>query len=140
MLTVSQIARRAEVSADTVRHYVHIGLLKPERNPQNGYKLFSELDIGKLRFIRQAQSLGFTLAEIADIFSHTTSGDSPCPQVREVMQRRIIENKARLDALNALQQRMEKALARWNSMPDGHPDGHSVCHLIESVGRIEPKT
>jgi MerR family Zn(II)-responsive transcriptional regulator of zntA len=140
MLTVSQIARRAEVSADTVRHYAHIGLLKPERNPQNGYKIFSEMDIGKLRFIRQAQSLGFTLAEIADIFSHSTSGDSPCPQVREVMQQRIIENKKKLEALNALQQRMEKALALWNSMPDGHPDGHSVCHLIESVGQLEAKT
>lgn len=140
MLTVSQIARRADVSADTVRHYAHIGLLKPERNPQNGYKLFSEMDIGKLRFIRQAQSLGFTLAEIADILSHSTSGDSPCPQVRKVMQRRIIENKAKLDALNSLQQRMEKALDQWNTMPDGHPDGHSVCHLIESVGQVESNT
>lgn len=140
MLTVSQIANRAEVTPDTVRHYVHIGLLSPERNPQNGYNLFSETDISTLRFIRQAQSLGFTLNEIAEILEHSKQGDSPCPQVRTVMQRRILENQKKLDALVALQSRMEKALKSWESMPNGHPDGHSICHLIESVGLPDVKT
>ncbi len=140
MLTVSEIASRANVTPDTVRHYVHIGLLKPERNPQNGYKLFDELDINKLQFIRQAQSLGFTLAEISGIFSHSMNGDSPCPQVREVMQRRIVENKEKLHALNALQKRMENALRQWETMPNGQPNGESVCHLIESITAVKLKS
>lgn len=133
MFTVSELAGKAEVTPDTVRHYVHIGMLKPERNPTNGYKLFSSLDISKLRFIRQAQSLGFTLAEIGEILNHSVKGSSPCPQVRELMQRRIVENKKKLDALNTLQKRMENALKHWETMPNGHPDGDSVCHLIESI-------
>jgi len=140
MFTVSELAGKAEVTPDTVRHYVHIGMLNPERNPHNGYKLFSDLDVSKLRFIRQAQSLGFTLAEIGEILSHSMEGSSPCPQVREVMQRRIVENKAKLDALNTLQKRMETALKRWERMPNGHPDGDSVCHLIESISELESKT
>ena len=45
MFTVTQLANRADVTADTVRHYAHISLLSPQRNPQNGYKLFNEGDI-----------------------------------------------------------------------------------------------
>jgi len=138
MFTVSELAGQADVTPDTVRHYVHIGMLNPERNPDNGYKLFNILDVTKLRFIRQAQSLGFTLAEIAEILNHSLKGDSPCPQVREVMQRRIVENKVKLDTLNALQKRMEDALKHWESMPNGHPDGDSVCHLIEAITQTDP--
>lgn len=133
MFTVTQLANRAEVTADTVRHYAHIALLSPRRNPQNGYKLFKEDDIRRLHFIRQAQNLGFTLGEIRKILDHSSNGDSPCPQVREIIQRRIAENRAKLDAMLVLQKRMESALSLWDTMPDGSPDGASVCHLIESI-------
>jgi DNA-binding transcriptional MerR regulator len=133
MFTVSELANRAKVTPDTVRHYVHIGLLNPSRDPQNGYKLFENTDIQRLRFVRQAQTLGFSLTEIDEVLSHSVRGDSPCPRVREIIQRRIDENRMRLDALNALQARMEHALKKWGSMRDGMPNGDSVCHLIESV-------
>lgn len=133
MYTVTEIAHQSGVSADTVRHYVNIGLLHPERNPRNGYKLFDKADAHTIRFVKQAQSLGFTLAEIQEIVGHSRQHESPCPQVREIIQRRIDENRARLKALNDLQQRMETALQMWQSMPDGVPDGNSICHLIESI-------
>ncbi len=140
MFTVSELAKRASVTPDTVRHYVHIGMLKPERNPHNGYKLFVDKDVTTLRFIRQAQTLGFTLMEIGEILNHSMTGDSPCPQVREMMQRRVVENKIKLEALNDLQKRMEDALSLWENMPNGQPDGDSVCHLIESVTLLNSNT
>ena len=48
-------------------------------------------------------------------------------------EKHIKENKARLMELVALQKRMETALKKWEAMPDGEPDGHAICHLIESV-------
>lgn len=133
MYTVTEIAQQSRVSANTVRHYVNIGLLHPARNPHNGYKLFDKADAKTIRFVKQAQSLGFTLAEIAEIMEHSRRHNSPCPQVREIIQRRIDENRAHLEALNRLQQRMENALKKWEFMPDGVPDGQSICHLIESI-------
>lgn len=140
MFTVTDLARQAEVTPDTVRHYVHIGLLTPERDPVNGYKIFNREDIKKVRFVRQAKNLGFTLAEIGEILEHAMNGNSPCPQVREIIQRRIKENHSKLVTLNALQTRMEDALKKWEVMPDGSPDGGSVCHLIESVTLDDIKT
>lgn len=133
MFTVSELATRASVTPDTVRHYVQIGLLQPQRNPDNGYKLFEPADVHRLRFVRRAKSLGFTLSEIREILGHAQQGESPCPRVREIIHHRITENRRHLDELMALQQRMEAALDSWKEMPDGIPSGDSVCHLIEDV-------
>jgi MerR family Zn(II)-responsive transcriptional regulator of zntA len=133
MFTVTDLARQADVTPDTVRHYVLIGLLEPEVNPFNGYKIFDSKDIKKVQFVRQAKSLGFTLAEISEILTKSSDGISPSLQVREIIQHHIKENHSKLDNLNALQHRMEYALKKWEAMPDGMPDGLSVCRLIESV-------
>ncbi len=133
MLTVGELSKAAQTTADAVRHYVRIGLLAPSRNPDNGYRLFSKNDAKKVKFIRQAKGLGFTLREIQAIFDHGTAGQSPCPAVRDMIRQRINENRERLVELNRLQQRMDRALKKWETMPDGEPDGKAICHLIESI-------
>ncbi len=137
MFKVSEIAKRCGVSADTVRHYTQIGLLRPRRDPRNRYHLYSVSDIKRLRFIFQAKRLGYTLNEIGEIMRDARQGRSPCPRVREIIAARIDENRRRVDELSALQHRMEHALANWGSLPDGVPDGDLVCHLIESVGEAD---
>lgn len=132
MMTVNEIAKKADVAPDTVRYYSRLGLLKPKRNPENGYKLFQTNDVSRLRFIRQAQALGFTLKEITEILGDAEEGSSPCPKVRDIIARHIEENRRKIEELQALQDRMEAALVKWKSMPDGAPDGKHVCHLIES--------
>ena len=133
MLTVGRLSKIAKTSPDAIRHYVRIGLLTPSRDSVNGYKLFSDDDLKKTKFILRAKELGFTLRDIQTIFDHSNDGRSPCPVVRDMIQQRIDENRSRLAELNALQQRMDEALQQWKSMPDGEPDGEAICHLIESV-------
>ncbi len=132
MFTVSQLAKRCGVTAETVRYYTKKGLLKPSKNPNNNYQIFALGDIQKLRFIRKAKLLGYTLSEIENILNHSMQKNSPCPIVREFIQRRIKDNRQKIKDLIALQTRMENALKDWESKPDGMPDGGSVCHLIES--------
>ena len=133
MLTVSELSKVAQTTPDAIRHYVRIGLLIPSRDPDNGYRLFSADDVKRVKFIRRAKGLGFTLRDIQTIFDHADDGGSPCPVVRNIIRQRIEENKARLAELNRLEKRMEDALEKWKSMPDAVPDGDAVCHLIESV-------
>lgn len=132
MFTVNELAIRAEAPAHVVRYYARIGLLKPKRQQENGYRLFGKQDARRLRFIRLAKKLGFTLGEIREITEHADHGESPCGEVRKIIRQRIQENRARIDAMVSLQNRMEQALEVWDSMPDGIPDGDHVCHLIES--------
>jgi DNA-binding transcriptional MerR regulator len=132
MYTVNELASQAAAPPHVVRYYARIGLLKPRGHQQNGYRLFGKQDAQRLRFIRLAKRLGFTLGEIRQITEHADDGESPCDDVRQIIQRRIRENRAKIDAMLNLQNRMEGALELWESMPDGVPDGHHVCHLIES--------
>jgi DNA-binding transcriptional MerR regulator len=132
MLTVNQLAKRANAPAHVVRYYTRIGLLQPAAQGDNGYRLYRASDASRLRFIRHAKQLGFTLKEIGEITRHAERGESPCADVRCIIQRRIDENRRKIEAMQRLQQRMEQALAQWRTMPDGEPDGTSICHLIES--------
>lgn len=132
MMTVNELAKLSGTTPHAVRYYTRMGLLRPERNPDNGYRLYKPREIGWLQFIRQAKRLGYTLNEIREIMHDSEQEKSPCPRVREILSRRIEENRRQLQQLMALQERMEEALAQWADMPDGVPDGHSVCHLIES--------
>lgn len=133
MMTVSELSKSTQVTPAAIRHYVRIGLLNPRRDPANGYKLFRDGDVKKVKFIRQAKGLGFSLNDIQEIFRHGSRGQSPCPTVRDIIHQRINENRIRLAELDTLKQRMEEALEKWKTMPDGEPDGDEICYLIESV-------
>jgi len=133
MMTVSEISAQGGVSPNIVRFYSRIGLLNPVRHPDNGYKLFSHSDIPRLRFIRRAQSLGYTLEEISEILETCGRGRSPCAKVKKILQQRIEENRCKIEELKALQTRMERALASWEQMPECTPQGESLCYLIEST-------
>jgi DNA-binding transcriptional MerR regulator len=137
-MIVNELARMSGVPPHVVRYYARIGLLEPVRDAHNGYKLFDEHDVARIRFVRQAKSLGCTLNEIRQILREADRGRSPCPQVRQIIQRHIRANRRRIEEAIELQKRMESAIRHWETMPDGMPDGHTVCHLIESFsGDIE---
>lgn len=133
MFQVKELAQRCDVTVDAVRYYTRIGLLQPVRDPVNGYKLFDNKEVGHLAFINRAKQLGYTLNEIRRIFRDCGKGKSPCPLVRDIIQHRIRDNRINLENLLELQNKMEFALKEWGLMPDGVPDGDSICTLIESV-------
>ena len=132
-MIVSELAHRSGLPPHVVRYYARIGLLAPERNPENGYKLFSQDDVVRIRFIRQAQSLGFTLDEIQEILTQGKNGHVPCPMVREILAQRIEENHQQIEVLLEKQQRMERAMEHWNAIPDQSCGSGTICHLIEGV-------
>jgi MerR family transcriptional regulator, Zn(II)-responsive regulator of zntA len=131
-MTASTLAKRADVPLFTVRYYTRIGLLKPSRDMRNGYKIYKQSDKDRLKFITAAKELGFTLAEIEDILEHAVHSKSPCPMVRDIVEKRILENKQKIAELKRLQKRLETAADMWTEMKNSTPDGHSVCRLIES--------
>lgn len=130
-MKVSDIAREAGVTAETVRHYTREKLLSPTRNPDNGYHLYNACDLERLRFVQRARTLGFSINEIRDILDHADEGDSPCPMVRDLLAQRLPQIQQRIRELQALAERIEQAMDSWQHMPDGTPNGHSICRLIE---------
>ncbi|WP_426414799.1 MerR family DNA-binding protein [Aestuariirhabdus sp. LZHN29] len=130
-MRVSDIARKAQVTPETVRFYARKGLLHAERDPSNGYQQFNNEALHQLRFIQQARTLGFSLDEIQQILHHQHSASSPCPMVRELLSKRVPKVRQQINELQTLLARMEQALESWQQMPDGLPDGDTICRLIE---------
>ena len=137
-MRVIELARSAGSSADAVRYYTRVGLLTPKRNAVNGYREFSGGDVKRLWFIKRAQSLGFSLAEIATIIRHARQRKSPCPMVRDIIQKHLEQTGEELEQLILLRDRMKTAVRRWKRMPDRVPDGDEICRLIESDGFETP--
>jgi DNA-binding transcriptional MerR regulator len=141
MRTVTVVARHYGVSPDAVRHYTKLGLLNPLRSEINGYRYFDIAEANKLGFILSAKKLGFSLKEIGQILVTADHGDTPCPLVRELIQRRLGEIREEIAESQRLANRLELACDRWRELPDRMPSGDSICHLIETwqAGVIDPE-
>lgn len=132
---VNELAKRAGVEAHVVRFYTQTGLLHPGRDPKNRYRKYADPDVYRVRFIRRARWLGFTLQDVKTILGDADSGVSPCSAVRELIKLRALENHERLEDLRRLQARVDEAVSIWESMPDRPPDHESLCHLIDAVAQ-----
>ncbi|MGB7391439.1 MerR family DNA-binding protein [Marinomonas sp.] len=130
-MRVIDLAKKANVTSETVRHYTRLGLIHAQRDPNNGYQIYDNTAFTRMQFIQQSRTLGFSLKQIEEILDQADSGDSPCPMVRDLLEKKVPETKAKIAQLQAHLATMEAALEHWESMPNGTPDGHSICCLIE---------
>jgi MerR family transcriptional regulator, copper efflux regulator len=74
-LGIGQLAKRGGVGIDTVRYYERNGLLEPRGRLASGYRRYGELEVARLRFIRRAQALGFTLKEVKELLALSAQRD-----------------------------------------------------------------
>jgi DNA-binding transcriptional MerR regulator len=133
-LKIGEVARRSGVGIEALRFYERQGLLgRPERTA-SGYRLYDESVLEQLEFIRRAQALGFSLAEIARITAESHAGRSPCAVVRAIVRERLAELDARLAELERYRSELAATLAEWDEK--GDTPGH-VCGLIEGSD-VEP--
>ncbi len=130
-MQVKQIADAAGVTLDTVRYYTKVGLLRPVKNPENGYKLYNDQDLTALRFAIRAKQIGFVLADIESICDMAREGESPCPKVREIMLENLQRTEKAFREMEQLRNRMREAVKHWDHMKDNCPTGDMICHLIE---------
>jgi MerR family Zn(II)-responsive transcriptional regulator of zntA len=106
--TIGELARRAEVTRDTIRFYERVGLLPRPTRTRSGYRLFGEADVQRVRFIREAQSIGLTLDGIQELLS-VSAMQTPeeCRRVAEQLARRIDEIDKRIRELQTFRERLE---------------------------------
>jgi MerR family copper efflux transcriptional regulator len=127
---IGQLAAHTGVPVRTIRFYEETGLLPaPQRTP-SGYRSYNDDAIIRLRFVRSAQILGLSLAEIAEVLRIRDYQGPPCTYVAEVLHTHVAAVEARLTELTALRDELRARL------PDAQPDParcqpDQVCYLIE---------
>ena len=108
-----EVARQAGVSTDTLRHYERKGLLAPRRS-SNGYREYPAETIERVRLIRHALAMGFTLDELVRILTVRDRGGVPCHQVRELAATKLDAIEAQMREMAALRDELRKLLETWD--------------------------
>ena len=127
-LKIGKVAKETGVTVQTLRFYEREGLLAPPRRSEGGFRLYDEDAVVRVRFIRDAQALGFSLAEIAELLSLRARDDASCAQIREVVAARLEVIEEKLAQL----QRMRDALVRLAAVcPGDVPAGD--CPVITFI-------
>ena len=106
-LTIGQLAIRAGVNVQTVRYYERRGLVTPVARRESGYRQFSPQDVRLLRFIKRAQSLGFSLDEIAELLGLRADGSDGCDDVRLRTEEKMEEIAGRIRDLRRMQRTLK---------------------------------
>ncbi len=111
-LTIGQVARDAGVGVETVRFYERQGLIEPPpRDPVNRYRRYPEAAVRRIVFIRQAQSLGFSLREIAELLSLRANPGASCGDVRHRAEAKLAEINRKRAQLEVFRAALEELIA-----------------------------
>lgn len=105
-MRIGDVAKRSEVGIETIRYYERQGLLaEPQRKP-SGYRQYDESVVSRLRFIRRAKALGFTLAEIKELVGLGYDTETRCEHVRQRAERKVEDIESKIRSL----QKMKRSL------------------------------
>jgi len=124
----SEVAKQGGVNLETIRYYERRGLLpKPRRTPA-GYRTFGRDDVRRLRFIKHAQALGFSLKEVKELLALRVDARTSCADVRKRAEAKIVDIEQKVRALRA----MKRALVRLTTACVGRGPV-SACPILESL-------
>lgn len=128
-LTIGKLAKRTGVSTDTIRFYERCGLIETAARSESNYRLYNEEDALRLRFIRRAKSLGFTLAEIGELLVLSSDPAATKADIKERATRKIEKIRDRIRDLTRIQAGLEQLAAQC----DGHGPVDD-CPILEALG------
>jgi len=123
--TISKVARQLDINVETVRYYQRRGLIDQPIKPAVGYRQYPVETVNRIRFIKRAQELGFTLDEIANLLS---LNDRPCSQVKELAERKHFAVKEKISDLHRLEKALKVLLIQCQNNDD-----ESHCPVIDSL-------
>lgn len=139
MVQIGEASRQTGLSTKTIRYYEEVGLIPPPARTANGYRLYGEEDLERLRFIRSARALGFPLEDIEEILAFRDRGEPPCSYVMDLMGRQIEEISERIRDLERLREELVDLHRRGEQLPEDIQMKSCVCHLIQVEEGAQPK-
>lgn len=135
-MTISKAARRAGVGVETIRFYERKGLIqKPARPGTSGYRTYPEETVERIRFIRQAQELGFSLREVQELLSLRADPRADAADVRARAAAKLDDVNEKIRRLQRIGQALETLVAAC----PGHGE-LGCCSIMEALGGDTPKS
>ncbi len=131
MFQIGELSDRTGVPAKTIRYYEDIGLLSAAKRGENRYRLYDQKDVERLRFVRSARALNFSLQEIAETLAARDRHEPPCSHVMELMRGHIDDIETRIRELEQLRDELMSLYDAGQHLPYDVQMRSCVCHLIQ---------
>ena len=124
-LRSGELAKLSGVSTDTLHHYERLGILAKPRRSNGNYRMYPPDSAFRVKLVRQALSIGFSLADLAKIFKVRDGGGAPCRIVRALAEEKLTHVEEELVALTQLRDRLKLLTEKWDDRlartPEGQP-------------------
>ena len=127
-LTIGKVAQLAEIGIEAIRFYEREGLISEPPRRESGYRQYPEDTVARLRFIKRAKELGFSLREIKELLSLRIDPETTCDDIRERAEAKISDIDGKIRTL----QRIKKVLAKLAAACPGQGPV-SECPILESL-------
>jgi MerR family Zn(II)-responsive transcriptional regulator of zntA len=130
MFRIGELAKLADVTPDTIRYYEKQQMMDHEVRTEGGFRLYSESDLQRLKFIRYAKQLGFTLETIRELLSIRVDPEHhTCQESKSIVQSRLREVESKIKEL----QHMKRSLQRLNDACCGSAHSSEYCSILEAL-------
>ncbi|WP_404378841.1 Cu(I)-responsive transcriptional regulator [Caenispirillum salinarum] len=126
-MNISQAARRSGVPAKTIRYYESIDLIPEADRTASGYRVYSDKDVERLRFIHHSRRLGFSVKEVADLLALWEDRSRASADVKAVASRRVEEIDAKIAELTSIRDTLLHLMDRCHG--DDRPD----CPILDTL-------
>jgi len=130
-----ELAQLSGVSTDTLRHYERIGVLAKAPRTKSGYRQYPPSALDRVRLVRRAISVGFTLEELARVLRIRDKGGAPCRQVRDLARSKLEQVERRLEELVLVRDHLQMLLKDWDDRLARTAPGQRAG-LLDSLGRM----
>jgi len=126
-MRISELARSVDVNVETIRYYQRIGLLGLPQKPYGGTRYYSSQDLKRLRFIRRAQQIGFSLEDIRALLELSSSD---CKQVGKLAAEKLNLVHAKLRQLRRIESILSKTVEQC-----ARRKGNQPCPIIDALSQ-----
>ncbi len=135
-MLIGELGSRTGVSTKTIRYYESLGLLEPARRSPSGYRQYDDDDVERLRFVREAQGTGLSLAEIASVLELKGAGERSCSHTLDLVERHLAEIDAQIEQLRRSRTQLAQLADRARLLDPATCTDPNRCQVIGADGQV----
>ncbi|CAN5280585.1 hypoxia response transcriptional regulator [soil metagenome] len=132
-MKIGQLARHLDLNRQTIRYYERIGLLPEPERTESGYRAYGPEDERRLRFVKNARSIGLPLGEVKEILALHERGEAPCAYVTKAIAHRAEEVERQIAELTKFKEELDGLHERALKQPVHESGQDGYCHIIEAA-------
>ena len=131
-MRIGELARRSGMASTALRYYEKAGLLPASQRSSSGYRTYHPDAVSRLAFIRAAQAVGLSLAEIREVIGIRDAGAAPCAHVLQLIEKHRAEVRSRIRELQRLERDLDQLASQGAGVDPSECDPAGVCKVIPS--------